>query len=318
MTVRRRRSGEQRARSEDGLLSRSAKGARSVCRKLAAAGAARLPATQRQLLKELRVYARALCKRSSGGERILIFAQGRTGTTLLESLLASTELFHVNDEPLRGKGKYVRWPALYLRGLARDPALQGQGGNFVCHVKIYHLDEFRKRAGRRPVEPTRFLNSLTKDGWKIVHVSRKNTVRQVLSQYVAEARGGYHKHDDKQESHQLLLDRSDFKRRLKLQENRSAQERAALGRLEHVALTYEDDLLDPAVHEQTVDRVLAHADLQRSHPVRTSLRKINAQPLRELILNYEEFLEWVRDLDLAELLDTPDDPPSVNATEDDS
>lgn len=316
MTVRRRGSGEQRARSEDGSLLRCATGARSVCRKFVAAGVARLPATQRQLLRELRVYARALCKRSSGGERILIFAQGRTGTTLLESLLSSTGLFHVNDEPLRGKGKHVLWPALYLRGLARDPALQGQDGNFICHVKIYHLDEFRERAGRNPVEPTRFLHSLTKDGWKIVHLRRKNPVRQILSQYVAEARGGYHKHDDKQESHQLLLEQSDFERRLELRENRSAQERAALARLEHLELIYEDDLLDPAVHEKTVDRVLAHADLQRSHPVRTSHRKINAQPLRDLILNYEEFSEWISDLGLDEVLETPDDPSSVDATDD--
>lgn len=256
-------------------------------------------------VREVRTYLRALASSSSDpGTRVLIFAQGRTGTTLLESLLCSTGLFRVNDEPLMGKRALM--PSLYLRGLARDPARQGPGGNFICHVKVYHLNDAYKR---RPVDPATFLRSLVRDGWRVIHVRREDPIRQILSLYVAKERGNYHKRDERDENTSVTIDREDFEKRIPLWSRRTAEEQAALSGIDYHEVIYERDLLDPTVHERTVDGVLSYVGLERDRPVATSLRKINNRPISEIIENYSEFAGWVRDLGFGASLDGSTERP---------
>ncbi len=118
-----------------------------------------------------RAYARATIARSSDlGTHVLIFGQGRSGTTLLESLLCSTGLFVPKDEPLIGHRIKALWPTAYVIGLSRDPALQGPGGSYICHVKPDHLDIYRARSGRATADIEAFDHSLVRDRWHVVHV----------------------------------------------------------------------------------------------------------------------------------------------------
>lgn len=265
----------------------------------------------RRRVQELRVYLRAIRSSTRPSTRLLIFAQGRTGTTLLESLLSSTGLFKANGEPLRGSGRHVLDPALYLAGLSRDPARQGDGGHFVCHVKVYHLNDFRSQVGRPPEDPATFIRKLAQADWHIVHVRRKNKVRQVISRYVAEARGNYHKRDEGPETTTIEIDRQEFEARLASRVRYSAEEEAALTGIDYHEVIYERDLLDAADHERTVDEILNYIGLEHQEAVETSLRKINTRPLSEIVENYDEFAEWVRQLGFRSALE----PGRENASE---
>lgn len=251
-----------------------------------------------------RVYARAMrAHPSDPGARVVIFAQGRSGTTLLESLVCSTGLFVLNDEPLIGLGRGALFPSAYVRGLSRDPSRQGIGGNYICHVKPDHLDKYRVKSGRAPADMGAFVRSLVRDHWHIVHVHRENIIKQVLSEIVGKAHGQWHKRDDRPEFLTVHIDRDDFLSRLSHNEAMRARERAVLDGLPHTSLNYERDLLAPTQHEKTVDMVLDHVNLTRSGPVSTPLRKMNTRPTSEVVENYEELLGWVRDLRLGDLLD---------------
>ena len=250
------------------------------------------------------IYRRALlARRSDRGTRILIFAQGRTGTTLLESLLCSTGLFVPNDEPLIGLGRGALFPTAYVRGLSRDPDRQGPEGNFVCHVKPDHLDKYRVKSGRAPADVEAFVQALIRDRWYVVHVHRANIVRQVLSEIVGKARGEWHKRDDRPETLTVRVEREDLLNRIRHNEAMRLREQNVLEGVPHLSLKYEKDLLDASVHGQTVDSVLNYADLERSTEVSTSLKKINTRGIQEIVENFEEFSDWVEALGYGPYLD---------------
>jgi hypothetical protein len=133
----------------------------------------------------------------------------------------------------------------------------------------------------------------------------------VISRYVAEARGNYHKRDEGPETTTIEIDRQEFEARLASRVRYSAEEEAALTGIDYHEVIYERDLLDAADHERTVDEILNYIGLEHQAAVETSLRKINTRPLSEIVENYDEFAEWVRQLGFRSALE----PGRGNATE---
>lgn len=221
---------------------------------------------------------------------VLIFAQGRTGSTLLESLLASTGYFVAGGEVLSRPGTRIRRPATYLHGLARRTA----GRQFLCHVKIYHLVRDREEDGRPAVFPRRFLEALTLRGWKIVYLRRADRVRHALSNITAEATGTFHAvstvaatpvHVSRERLVELVVERARFE----------AEEAIALDGITFHEVVYERDLENPGNHQRTVDGILEFLELP-SRTAATPLRKINGRPLAEIVANPAEFTNWAAEL----------------------
>ena len=116
----------------------------------------------------------AIKTKSPDQVRAVIFAQGRTGSTLLESLLCSTGHFFKNGELLNndtGKNEII-FPTQYIRGLSKWES----DSNFIFHVKIYQLTRDRKR----PVDPTTFMETLCKEGFKVIYLRRNNFCKACL------------------------------------------------------------------------------------------------------------------------------------------
>ncbi|NEQ68736.1 MAG: hypothetical protein F6K21_25190 [Symploca sp. SIO2D2] len=227
-------------------------------------------------------------------KRVLIFAQGRTGSTVLENLLCSTGHFSENGELLNTTFKReVLSPVRYIRGKAK----RAKSGHFVFHVKIYHLTEDRKRAQ----DPRVFVEALYKDGWDIVYLQRSNKVEHALSNIVALHRGTYHKTSSKSEDMRLTVDLPEFKRRVRDRFAIEVQEREVLKGFEFLEVVYEDDLMDSEKHQSTVDRMLDCLSLERRE-VSTQYRKVNSKSKRDIISNYNDFLECVKSEGWSEML----------------
>lgn len=220
--------------------------------------------------------------------RVLIFAQGRTGSTLLESLICSSGHFKKNGEVLGKSGTRVWFPVEYIQGLSQRNPTQP----FICHVKLYHLTRDREAIGLRAVRPRTFVRKLSDAGWRLIYLHRQDRIRHAVSNLVAEARGGYHKFDDRKESVLVHIDRARFEALVAERVKFEAQEREALEDVVFHEVVYERDLQDPSRHQQTLDDIFDYLGLE-SRPVTTRLRKISARPLREIILNYDEFSRWV-------------------------
>ncbi len=213
-------------------------------------------------------------------KRVMIFGQGRSGSSLLEDLLCATGYFERNGEVLTTRLTEVRHPLAYLNGRAK-----ASGANhFVCHVKINHLTSSRKR----PVDPHAFLEACDNDGWQLVFLRRNNLVLQAFSNFVARQRGRFQKLNDSAEELKLTLDLDHFERsvndRLRL---RTWEDAALVGR-SALQVEYERDLESAANHQRTVDTLMDGIGLPTLN-VATNYRKVVARPLQDCITNYDEF-----------------------------
>ena len=213
--------------------------------------------------------------------KILIFAQGRSGTTLLEELLCSTEHFVGRHEVLNCVTREVLAPAAYVRGLGRRIATPDCG--LVVHVKGEHLTDDR----RWPVDPASFLRALYTDGWRIISVVRTNTVQKVLSGFITEHRDGYHKRDAAPERLRFRIEPDVFLQRYERCVLADERDRLALKGVPHIALSYEDDLEDAARRQVTIDRIVDALELP-TRPVSTDLKKINQSEPADMIANFTE------------------------------
>lgn len=217
--------------------------------------------------------------------RVVIFAQGRSGSTLLESLLCSTGHFVENGELLNTELGDIIFPAPFIHGLSRLKRKKG----FIFHVKIYQLTRDRKRA----LDACTFLESLYNEGFKVIFLRRKNVVKQCLSNMVAKKRGGFHKFDDKLENFKVTINCRSFVNRVKERSRFHQEEKAALANIEYHEVVYEDDLELDKAHQKTIDRLLEYLSLDRKEST-TRHRKINTLPMDRLIRNYDEFMDCMK------------------------
>ncbi|WP_226895226.1 hypothetical protein [Luteolibacter marinus] len=244
----------------------------------------------------LRVYEVAAYAADMFGARgtadkgnVLIYGQGRSGTTLLEDLLCSTGHFTGHHEVLNTVTREVAWPERFVRGLGR----RRRSGNLVVHVKPEHLCQSRKR----PVSPGGFLQTMLDDGWTIVHVERIDVPMQVLSKYIAKARGAWHKSDNSDEVVRLHIPAQEFLAKCKRCRSTLEAERKILDHIPHIRVTYEGDLEQASMHQAVVDRIVDEIGLER-RPVSTLLKKINRKSSAEILTNIHEIRSAITEIGL--------------------
>lgn len=214
--------------------------------------------------------------------RVVIFAQGRTGSTLLESLICASGHFQKKGELLDTVRGEILFPMHFIRGLSKRKPDE----NFIFHIKVYQLTRDRKR----PVDPSIFLNTLYNDGWKIIYLKRRNKVKHALSNIVAETRGAYHKFEHKNEMLSIDINIDRFVNLVNDRCKFENLEENILKDLDYLEIVYEDDLEKNETQQQTVNRILDYLGLER-RKVSTEYKKVNTRPLSDLISNYDEFVE---------------------------
>ncbi|MDX6273451.1 MAG: hypothetical protein QOJ92_661 [Frankiales bacterium] len=208
--------------------------------------------------------------------KLLVFGQGRTGSTLLGDLLASHPGFHFGNELLRAR---TRWPARYLEGLRTRHA----GQVFCAHVKPYHLTDFQDVE-----DVSGWLRTMARRGWVIAHLQRHDVLRHALSNFTRNAVGVSHfKDSDARSAPRLVVRPEDLRTWMDARARMAAWERELVSGLPHETVVYERDLLPPEAWQPTADRLWSAVGLSPV-PVTTKLRKINPASLRDLLDNYDE------------------------------
>src|SRR5687767_10165587 len=245
------------------------------------------------LVTEALTYARLAAPwmdRAHG--RFVVFAQGRSGSTLLADLLNSSPDVYCEEEILT----FPRlWPALYVHA-------RSAGHNHCVYgfkVKIHHLTD-----DQGIDDPNGFLRRITDEGWQVIHLTRRNVVRQALSALIAEQRRVYHHPVDGPTHHpepvevdpRDLLDGAGQRRRYQQQET------WALSRVPHLTLTYEDDLLDGTRHQATATTAFEYLGVA-SVEVRTRLQKIVERSLSDQIANFAEIAHVLAGTEYAGMLE---------------
>jgi hypothetical protein len=238
------------------------------------------------ILREGYAYYHELTKElSREQERIVIYGQGRTGSTLLESLLASTGYFAKHGELLAPKFRVIKYPMKFIRGLAKSKNTRG----FIFHLKSYHLTKKRKKT----IEPSHFLEELQKDGWFIIYLRRENKVKHALSSIIAHQRGSFHKVDDKIEELNVHVDCENLRRRINKRIKIDRIDVESLKNISFHEVVYDLDLEHEHNHQSTIDNILKKIHLEPKM-ASSKQRKIYRAPLHEIIKNYDEFIDCVQ------------------------
>ena len=217
---------------------------------------------------------------AEGRVSFVIFAQGRTGSTLLASLLNSHEGVHCDNEIL---GWPVRFPDAWVKANRR----RHPQSHYGFKVKPYELTVDQR------LDPGAWLRRMHDRGWKVINLSRKNVLRHALSNMVAEHIGGYtFRGVDPGESAGVTVDVDMLLGAMSVRSEQREVELAALGGVPHVSVCYEDDLLRPERHQATLDRISDALGLPPAK-ARTEMRRITTDDLRTTIANYDEVVAAV-------------------------
>lgn len=246
------------------------------------------------LAKQAAVYASRLrpARRrpvAAGRTSFVIFAQGRTGSTLLVDLMNSHDGVYCDDEIL---GWPVRFPDAWVDAHRRHHPDRHYG----FKVKPYQLSVDQR------LDPGAWLRRMDARGWKLIHLRRRNVLRHALSNIVAEHVGFTFRGAGPAESAGLTVDVDMLLGAMAVREEQAEVERAALAGLPHASVCYEDDLLDAERHQATLDRLSDTLDLPRAQ-ARTEVRRITTDDLRTTIANYDEVATAVGSSPWAPLLE---------------
>lgn len=215
--------------------------------------------------------------------KFMIFAQGRTGSTLLTNTLNMHPNIRCDDEILIVPRAF---PLRFVENAARVAPTQGYG----FHVKITQL-----HAWQRLHDVAGFLESMERRGWSIIYLWRDNILRHVVSNIFAEAAGTYHMNGGEQSRpDKVLLPLPRLDREMKLRLQLRNAERASLQGRRFYELIYERDLQPFERQIETfmeLQKVIGVPQVE----VTPKLKKMVVAPLQDLIENYEEVASWLSD-----------------------
>lgn len=206
----------------------------------------------------------------------LIFAQGRSGSTLLTELLNASPRVTCDREILERR---VVSPSAW----AEASRLRHRG-----HVYGFKVKPLQLLHHQRVRSMEHWLVSMHRRGWRIVHLERRNLLRQTLSNIAAE-RYGFHRHAGSASPARepVHADPAVLTFWMGVRAESREQERRALSALPHASVCYEDDLRGAAEQQATLDRLASFLRVA-SGTARTTLLPANPGPLRELIANYDD------------------------------
>lgn len=224
-------------------------------------------------------YAPAIVSRWAAPSRnFVIVTVGRTGSELLVELLDSHPDITCRGELL---AEAPRFPELYLKARASAAGLRRAKVFGWKLLAAQFSDDSRLNRGRG------YLAELDEGGYQIVLLERRDYLQQTISWNRAQVSRYHHRQGEQREFVPSLIDPELLLHWTKVNEEAAVSLRRSLGALPHLQLVYEDDLLDPSVHQATVDRVCAYLNVDTA-PVSSRLIKVAPRRTEEMLSNWDD------------------------------
>jgi LPS sulfotransferase NodH len=228
--------------------------------------------------QQVRAFAYLAARGVPAGQRkFVIFAQSRTGSSLLVDLLNAHPQVRCEGELLMHR---VLAPRRFVEGNAARAATDAYG----FKVKIYQLSN---KQGLRPGE---FLHDLHDRGWQVIYLRRDNILRQTISILAAKARGAYSHavNDGPLRDRTLAVDVPLLLNILRKRSQHVADEAACLVGIPHAEVCYEDDLLRETAQRETAARLFRLINVADDVLVKTKWVRTGRDILADSIANYRE------------------------------
>ena len=225
---------------------------------------------------------------NSNMKNFVIFGMGRTGSSLLVSLLNSHpqiccegELFRSLNRPLlshfwrRYPLPYLAYRQLYIKWVEHKVAY-----GFKLHTKLH---------GDQLIYTDHFLTTVAQQGWKIIHLQRARLFDQIISGFLANQTGRYFGDQQRQEAPvQLTFPVTDFVKRIEQGNAIRRQQQTLLATIPHLPVIYEQALADQTNWVKTVARICDYLAIPATSAVTSYVQKPWQYTYAELIVNYAE------------------------------
>lgn len=251
-------------------------------------------------LKELKAYINAIYNLSSKPEKkFVILCHSRTGSSLLGDLLnchpeiqCQGELFRIL---IHSKTQKILFPKHYIIG------------NYTSNCPVFGFDlklyQLNRSLMRHSYSNKRFIRDLVSDGYQIISLNRKNILRQAISHIVARNRNQYNFTDkyDERLYKKISIDTKLLETKINWINKFTQAKFEILKDLNHINLIYEDDLLNSASHQTTCDKIFNYLGIDSCH-VNTAFTRTSPKDLSEIIENYEELKNYIKDTEYEDLL----------------
>ena len=221
-------------------------------------------------------------------KKFVIFGMGRTGSSLLVSLLNSHphiccegEIFRLLEQPLL-RYFWRRYPLPYL-------AYRQLYMKWVQHKGVYGFKLHTKLHGDQIIHTDRFLKTAAQQGWKIIHLQRACLFNQIISGFLANQTGRYFGDQQPQEAYvQLTFPVADFVKRVEQSNAIHRRQQTLLATIPHLPVIYEQALADKADWVKTVAQVCGYLGIPADSAVTSTVQKPWKYAYAKLIVNYAE------------------------------
>lgn len=224
----------------------------------------------------------------------VIFGMGRTGSSLLVSLLNSHpqircegELFRPERwrQPLRPLAAFWRrFPQPYL-------AYRQVRTHLLVHKTVYGFKLHTKLSADQLADMTGFLYLVDRKGWKIIHLERLSLFDQVISGLVAgQTRRYFGDNHEPRLAAQVVISADTFRTQMERANKISQNNRRILADIPHLTVTYEVDLAQETSWQATVVRICGYLDIPSTPHVESRVTKPWSRPYSKIVVNYAELL----------------------------
>lgn len=253
----------------------------------------------RKYLKHLRGYLRLLVFWSANPKtKFIIFTQSRCGSGLLATLIGNHPDMFLDGEIFNANRHFkVSSLRLYLASRSSLARLKNKGV-YGFKLKLHHLTDHQ---GLSMEQAKAFVSSLHKAGWKIIYLRRNNYLRRSLSSLAAQKRGVRHVHGDENKLQKIHVDSAKLLERIKVSEQRVAQDEMILEGIPYLLIEYEKELLDQSQHSLSCRKIFEYLHIP-TVDVQTKLTRTSTNDLSKTIDNYEEIKKVLENTKYAHLL----------------
>lgn len=246
--------------------------------------------------KEVSLYFKSLfSKKTAPKSKFVILSTGRTGSTLLTSLLNSNPEVFCDGEILKHRFLSPR-KVLNVRSKLPNKGIYG------FKLMTHHIKDIQLEAMR---DSKQFLKDLIADGYKIIYLERNHRLNQSLSMMYAILRNDWHKKKGAKKrttKKEMFVDLEALDKWMNGFEEINVYEKRTLEGIPHVKVTYEDDLADPSKHALTMHRICDFLNIEYTAP-KTNLRKITPLKYNQFILNADEMIAHLSNTKYAQYIE---------------
>ncbi len=242
-------------------------------------------------IQELIFFIKSSVKKGTRKKiKFVIFARGRSGSTLLLSLLNS-------DPKVNCEGEILNH-----RVLSPDKLINRRCSLASKEIYGFKLLSYQLRTVQKINDPHTFLRELNLKGFKIIYLRRENLLRHALSKAYANHTNRWHAKSIVSNLPKMKIDVHQLFQSIQESERLEKFETDVLKGIPHFSMTYERNLENPDTHLETVRKIADFLEIQLSSPV-TSFVKLSSNDFEDFIENSSQMIEFLKKTQYSEFLD---------------